>query len=212
MNDLFDEWKDKDNHKGKLFIKDGIVDKKKWSESKSKILFLLKEAYHSEQSSGVWDVTAFIKKKGVWGRTYKPMAQWAYGVNGVFVKNRILPFESSGNDVKDSLLSSAVVNIKKSNGKKASSDKDLSEYVDKDWDLIHKQIRDISPKIVICGSTFGLIKDKLLGLKKISDMAYLVDGVVYINFWHPSNRASNRMNYYALCSVVDLALNAKKNL
>jgi len=205
MNELFREWKNRDSHKDKLFITDGIIDTNHWINSEVKLLFLLKEAYDSERIDGSWDLPALIRRKKVSGRTFKPMAQWAYGVQGVLKSQEILPFQEKGDDVELSLLSSAIVNLKKSGGKNKSSSKNLSKYVDEDWDLISKQIGEICPKIVICGNTWSLVSKKISS-KKISDRAYLSDGVIYISYWHPSNRASNLMNYYSLCALVQMAM------
>lgn len=205
MNDIFTEWKNRPSHKNKLFITDGIVDESHWGNSEIKVLFLLKEAYDSKRVEGSWDLPALICRKKVSGRTFKPMAQWAYGVQGVLKSHEILPFQQGGVDVELALLSSAVVNLKKSGGINKSSSKDLSTYVAEDWDLISKQIGLIKPQIVICGNTWSLVSKKITS-KKISDRAYLSDGVIYISFWHPSNRASNLFNYYSLCALVQMAV------
>lgn len=205
MNELFSDWKNKYNHKGKLFITDGIIDENHWVNSTVKVLFLLKEAYDSKKVEGSWDLSTLIRRKKVSGRTFKPMAQWAYGVQGLLRSNEILPFQGDGAAVELALLSSAVVNLKKSGGKNKSSSKNLSAYVDEDWDLISKQIEIISPQIVICGNTWSLISKKI-PYKKISDRAYLSGDVIYINYWHPSNRAANLMNYYCLCVLVQMAM------
>jgi hypothetical protein len=205
VNELFSEWKNKDSHKDKLFITDGIIDENHWVNSEIKVLFLLKEAYDSKRVEGSWDLPALIRRKKVSGRTFKPMAQWAYGIQGVLKNHEILPFQQDGADVELALLSSAVVNLKKSGGKNKSNSKDLATYVDEDWDLISKQIGLISPKIVICGNTWSLVSKKIPS-KKISDRAYLSDGVIYISYWHPSNRGSNLMNYYSLCALAQMAM------
>lgn len=205
MNKLFSEWKNRESHKGKLFITDGIIDDNNWANSETKVLFLLKEAYDSKRVEGSWDLTALIRRKKVSGRTFKPMAQWAYGVQCVLKKHEISPFKEEGDDITLALLSSAVVNLKKSSGKNKSNSENLSIYVDEDWDLISKQIQIIKPKIIICGNTWPLISKKIFS-QKISDRAYLSDGTIYINYWHPSNRASNLMNYYSLCALIQMAM------
>ncbi|WP_370980074.1 hypothetical protein [Agaribacterium sp. ZY112] len=53
-------------------------------------------------------------------------------------KKRGLPtsFVENNDDVEKALLSSSIVNLKKSSGAKSSSQKDLMKYVDEDWGLI----------------------------------------------------------------------------
>ncbi|WP_139116595.1 hypothetical protein [Terasakiispira papahanaumokuakeensis] len=207
MTNMFEDWKKKENHQGQLFITDGVIDQDLWRSSNSKVMFLLKEAYDSKRHSGTWDLPELIKRRGVSGRTFKPMAQWAYGVQNLLKGKGIAPYVDNSSDVKQSLLSSSVVNIKKSSGKKASSNTDLLNYVNEDWNLLYSQIKAISPRVVVCGKTWSLIANKLKNKKKITDRAYVSENIIYINFWHPSNRSSNLMSYYALCAITEMALN-----
>ena len=205
MFEHFEEWRLRDHHKDHLFISDGIIDTEQWRNSSVKILFLLKEAYDSEKTEGEWDLCKLVRRRGVSGRTFKPMAQWAYGVSAVKSTGTIVPFKGSGEPLDEALKSSAVMNLKKSQGKKKSSGADLGFYVDRDWDLINKQIQTITPDVVICGKTWPMISGFLEGVEKVSDRIYRSGGIQYIDFWHPANRASNKMNYYALCALVQLA-------
>ncbi|SHE98496.1 hypothetical protein SAMN02745148_01517 [Modicisalibacter ilicicola DSM 19980] len=205
MLELFDEWRLRDHHKDHLFISDGIIDQVQWNNSPVKILFLLKEAYDSVKTEGTWDLCGLVKRLGVSGRTFKPMAQWAYGVSAVKSTSTIVPFKGSGEPLDKALRSSAVINIKKSQGKKKSSSTNLISYVDRDWDLIEKQIQTIKPDVVICGKTWPMISSRLESVEKVSDRVYRSGGIQYIDFWHPANRASNKMNYYSLCALVQLA-------
>lgn len=207
MESFFNDWKSSDLHMNQLFITDGIVDKDKWNQSETKIMFLLKEAYDSKRKEGTWDLPKYIQRKKVSGRTLKPMAQWACGVSHVINDKEIYSYQASGEDVEHALLSSAIINLKKSQGKHKSNHNDLKLYVETDWHFIKKQIEVIKPTIIICGNTWGLIKDKL-SYNKISDRAYMSDNIIYIDYWHPANRASNKMNYYALCALVQLAVKA----
>lgn len=208
MTDTFHEWKQKDIHEGKLFITDGIIDQELWDKSDSKVMFLLKEAYDSKKVTGTWDLPSLIRKRGVSGRTFKPMAQWAYGIQNISNGNGISLFVENNKDVESALFSSAILNLKKSGGKKKSGTNNIKKYVDEDWDLISGQIKAIAPKVVVCGRTWELIKNRLPNLKRITDRAYSSDGIVYINFWHPSNRAANLMNYYSICAITEMALKA----
>ncbi|WP_367110956.1 hypothetical protein [uncultured Psychrobacter sp.] len=207
MEDIFKNWKESELHKNRLFITDGIIKHDDWEKSESKILFLLKEAYDSKPQKETWDLSKHIQRKKVSGRTLKPMAQWAYGINHVMSNNEIITYKSDGEEVKHALLSSAVINLKKSQGKSKSNNDNLKVYVEADWHLIKEQMKSISPKIVICGNTWSLIKGKI-SYQEISDRAYLSEGILFIDYWHPANRAANKMNYYALCALVQLAMKA----
>ena len=197
MEKIFHEWKQKNRHQGKVFITDGAIDEENWKKSNFKILFLLKEAYGKEKH--LPDLVRKVKAKG---RTFKPISQWAYGLQSIVRFGEIKDFLEKGSNLNDALMSSAIINIKKSQGKKSSKSTNLAIYAEEDWDLIELQIKILKPDIIICGKTWSLIKNKLTCRKKISDRVYTSNGFTFVDFWHPANRASNVMNYYALCALV----------
>jgi len=202
MQKLFDEWKKREIHKNSLFITDGANDVSLWESSGFRVLFLLKEAYDSENTKGCWSLPSYIQRRKAAGRTFKPLGQWAYGIQGIKIDGEVRDFLEGGKQINDALMSSAVINLKKSQGRKSSSNENLSEYIESDWDLLEKQMTMLAPHIIICGKTFPLIKDKLKGVKKISDRVYQYREFIFVDFWHPANRASNLMNYYALNALV----------
>ncbi len=59
---------------------------------------------------------------------------------------------------KNSLLNSAIVNIKKSNGHSSSDFEDLGNYLKEDIFLLKEQIENIDPDIILCGNTFEFLK------------------------------------------------------
>jgi len=142
----FDEWMNRDMHKGHLFITDGVIDKEAWFKSNDRIMFLLKEAYDSKRKEGSWDLPSLIRSRGVSGRTFKPMAQWAYGISKLLEDGEISQYKESGEEARNALLSSAVINLKKSQGKKSSGPGNLQQYVDEDWVLISKKNAEIAKK------------------------------------------------------------------
>ena len=204
ITQLFDNWARTTNHKGNIFIKDGIIDYELWNNSQLKIVFLLKEAYGNEIPNK-WDLSSYINnKRKASGRTFKPLGQWAYGIFGLYEKEFIHPFPTKTNqqDINKALSSCALVNIKKSGGKKRSNHNNLNEYLENDWGYLSEQLDLIEPQIIICGKTWDLIKKKLNGYEKVSDQVYKHDGRYYVDYWHPANRASKIMNYYALCALI----------
>lgn len=154
MDSLFKSWQEREHHVDKLFITDGIVDSEAWNQANHKVLFILKEAYDTHRTEGTWDLSDLIRRKKVSGRTFKPLAQWAYGIQHVLKNRQIAEFQEHGEEVEKALISSAVINLKKSSGKKSSNRKNLLRYVEKDWDLVSRQIEIIKPDIVICGRTW----------------------------------------------------------
>lgn len=206
MDQLLKDWRKREHHVDKLFVTDGIVDSKSWSQADIKVLFILKEAYDTEKSEGTWDLSNLIKKTKASGRTFKPLAQWTHGIQCVLKSHQIEEFKEDGEEVEKALMASAVINLKKSGGTKNSTYDDLKGYVEKDWDLISRQIEIIQPDIVICGRTWSLFSKFIKEKSRISDRVTNVGGIPYVDFWHPANRAANKMNYYSLCALVLLSL------
>lgn len=51
--ELLDKWAQELHHRGRCFIKDGIIDQKLWESTTPRVLFLLKEARHDEPVSAM---------------------------------------------------------------------------------------------------------------------------------------------------------------
>ncbi|MBL7084446.1 MAG: hypothetical protein ISS41_12560 [Candidatus Aminicenantes bacterium] len=106
------------------------------------------------------------------------------------------------------LLSSAVVNIKKSDGKTSSSHEDLEKYVIEDRSMIMEQLSLIDPKIILCGYTFDHFKEIWSGeIKPVGNTEFIFQAQnhIVIDWWHPANQYPNELCYYALCAVVQEA-------
>ena len=106
------------------------------------------------------------------------------------------------------LLSSAVVNIKKSDGKTSSSHDDLDKYVREDGDMLKEQITLIKPGIILCGYTFDQFCEIWPGKvtpRGNTELVFQAGPHVVINWWHPANQYPNDLCYYALCAVVQEA-------
>jgi len=202
MEDIFEEWHQRDIHRGQLFISDGANNEELWKESKFKILFLLKEAYDSKNTTGTWHLPKHIQKRKATGRTFRPLGQWAYGIQKIVSTGKIEDYSEEDELINAALLSAAIINVKKSSGKSNSNKDNLAKYIESDWDLIEKQISILSPDIIVCGRTWSLIRDKLKDRMKISDRVHKANQLTFVDFWHPANRSSNLMNYYALCALI----------
>src|SRR5580700_7193968 len=151
---LMDEWKARPNHERECFIEDGIIDRTRWLSAKRKVLFVLKEARDDSGDKRGFDLCELIRDcwKGPGkSRTYCPVADWAYLAQNC--QETTIPSRSEARRHRDeSLLSSAVMNLKKSKGQKTSNLVDIvSNYVQPDADLIKRQIEIIAPEIIVCG-------------------------------------------------------------
>ena len=171
---IFDLYKERPLHSEQKFInKDGIVDIKTWNNIKGKkIMFLLKEAYHSDDSkyyeSG-YDLADDLKNNGPWNGIWKNVANWVYAIENT-TKEKLADYATlynlsgkNSSEIENEMLRKvAVVNIKKSSGKKDSDPANLQRYVDEDKDLLLMQIKLINPDVIVCGSTMGYL-DQVLG-------------------------------------------------
>lgn len=198
MNQLFKEWKKVAHHKGNIFVEDGIIDYDKWTKSK-KILFLLKEAYSEEGSVGDWKLSYLINcNEDNWvenNKHYFMLSMWSFVLSSpeTPLPDYLHEIFSQGYEY---LLSSAVINIKKSNGASTSSDSDIRKYAQLDKEFLKKQIEIISPEIILCGNTCIDLMNSIFEYPKTSDYGDLYASeycfkykdMTIIDYWHPSRK------------------------
>jgi hypothetical protein len=135
---ILEELSKKEHHIGKGFISDGIIDESRWNNSKIKIMFLLKEAYGDQKED--WDITKLIRDewKGPKHKIWWTASYWLYAIHKTS-SEMIQDLPSSVPDFdlcKEYLLSTSIVNIKKSFGTSSSNDEDLWRYVEWDKELL----------------------------------------------------------------------------
>jgi hypothetical protein len=205
---LLTKWSQQPHHqgKGKCFIKDGIVDPHRWISARPKILLLLKEAYHEE--SGFWDLRDYVRQEAPDPHgTLRNSAYWCYAIQSM-VRGSLppVPFQDTRKCEYDKavefLRSSAVVNIKKSEGTSTSSDEDIARCAKKDGLFIQQQIEWIKPDVVVCGNTWKHVEHLWQDKDRIYDGVWRVQQAVFIDFWHPSFPISDELKYYALVGLV----------
>lgn len=224
-NKLMTEWKSKHEAVGyKEFVTDGIVYPEIWFSQTTRILYILKEAHSDEKSDGNdWNLLDYLNKPDERkGRIWAAVAEWQYALQNT-TADSIPVFDGwLGGSVGDMtqyreaqtalLRKCAVINIKKSNGQNGSDDMDLLDYVNEDGDLLKQQIDIISPTIIVCGSTFHLLKDRLkqsdkkliLGEETASfpdKDCFSVNGRIVIAYYHPANQYPAKLNYYGLAGM-----------
>lgn len=213
MNNIFSEWRLREPHLEQRFIEDGIIDFKKWEKSPRKVLFLLKEAYDTNQDSSGFSLTTLVREKwkGPKGTTWWRMGYWAYLLQNISISN--LPdYPANKREAKEALLSSAVVNIRKSGGKKKSDPKVIAEYATRDRDLLRRQIDDISPNFVVCGGTWPQTKHIWPYASGVSSRFLRNDEINIINFWHPATRWNNHLMYFSLGGICLAGLACRSNV
>lgn len=197
-------WSEKVIHKEKGFIEDGIIDTTRWQKANRKVILLLKEAY-----DGYGNLCQLIRDewKGPKYKIWWTASYWLYALQKI-TANYIPPFpkeQKEFDECREYLLSSAIINIKKSGGKAPSEYEDILKYAIEDSKLLKDQITLINPDIILCGSTFNYLKKFWTDeMKQIGDTEFIfkTGNCILINYWHPANHYPNKLCYYALCAVI----------
>jgi len=207
LSQLMSEWKEKEHHRNKIFISDGIIDPKRWESAPSKVLLLLKEAYGEPDGHNDWDLCEVIRDQW-WGPKYKvwwTAASWVYAAQHV---TSLPPFpddEPTWEKATAAFLGSAFINVKKSGGSSRSDVDDISSYAQQDGDLIKRQLELINPQIIICGNTWSAVKHLYPDAKQIYDLVWATGSRLVVDFWHPANQFPYQLNYYALACLLQNA-------
>jgi hypothetical protein len=203
---LWKDWRSRSHHVGRGFVTDGVIDPTRWQRSDRRVLFLLKEAYGDPSPSVPvdWDLCEYGRKVtevGNLGGMFWTLAYWSYALNRGS-PDGVPPFPDDQialDQAKESLLSAAIVNVKKSGGVSASDLGDLRQYVKLDGDLLRQQIQMLQPQIVVCGNTWSLIQELWPDARKVYDHLWKVPGqFLIIDFVHPAHRGLGWLRYYAL--------------
>ena len=208
--DIMKKWQTCPPHATETFISDGPIDPNRWIKIERRVLFLAKEAYGETGPGTTWDLPKLVREewKEPKGKFWWSLGYWAYGIQRLTEG----PIPSSPmvnkrwDEVTEAMLASAVVNIKKSCGRSASSDDDLLQYVVTDGALLKKQVAYLSPHVVICCKTWHLVKDLWPHAKPISEQVHTIDDMLVLDFWHPANHYPNVMNYYTALVLIHRAL------
>lgn len=161
LEKLFDEWRKRhiseDYSNDKIsknnFIPDGIIDEASYMQSPKKILFIAKEAacldktektaeenFETAQNDGFWCRRVVLGEEG--GTRFS--SGLALLANAILNEN----FETPEKDIS-ALRYVAFMNINKRGGF-TECETDLDAYVEKYKDLIDREIKIISPDIIVC--------------------------------------------------------------
>ncbi|HEV7925377.1 MAG TPA: hypothetical protein VGR14_08485 [Verrucomicrobiae bacterium] len=140
------------------YIIDGSINPIKWAESKVRILFLLKETY-GYQGCGIIKIEdcaySWLEEARI--KTYVKMVTLAAAIElGLKRGVPLPPVEINSLSGNHELLHGvlgrmAVVDIKKHSGESTSNDREIREESHKNASLLHAQIEELSPTILIAG-------------------------------------------------------------
>ena len=202
---LLNDWRERPHHSNQIFVSDGPIDWDRWSTVNRRVLFLAKEAPGYEPS---WDLPEWIREEGPKFNIWWNVAYWAYGIQRVsaeYLPSNPVP-EEAWDEVKEALLASAVVNVKKSGGKSSSDVADLRKYVQLDGDLIKQQVECYTPHVIVCCRTWSLVKSLWGKFENVSEHIYRINDILVLDYYHPSARFPIVMHYYTAMVLIQQAL------
>lgn len=214
------------DHRANGFISDGVVCPETWISEKRKILFILKEAYCDKASE--FDLATELNNHGPWGSAWNRCVEWTYGIMAASKDCPMPPYRSvDQNEANTYLKRVAVLNLKKSDGNNSSNMSEVEQYASFDEREIAEEIKIIDPDIVICGSVFYLLRDKVFDESLMGEGAFAGqwnDNWYYwtksltgrptliIDFYHPANRYPAVLNYYALMGIYYQAIHDRSRI
>lgn len=210
--ELLLEWESLPHHAGKKFALDGIIDPNLWEASPCRVLFLLKEAYppegaHSDVGER-WDLRRVVREGNdePKGNIALTEADWAYAAHRITsgLDPRMLD-RTNRTELRKALFSSAIVNVKKSDGQRHSDDEDIAHHARKDGPLLRRQINLIAPDVIICGGVWDQVKFLWNTSTVAFDSVWDDDKYSIVDYWHPANQFPRLLNYYSLVYLLTRA-------
>ena len=204
LANLFEEWRLSRDEYQNNFAPDGIINEIEWEATNPKIMLMLKETNDYND-----DVCKLVRE--VWEGTKYPIwnniARWTYGISNI--RDGYYPAFVEANrpeNMKKSVMKIAIMNLKKTTGGGSSDMEIIQEYALRDKSFISRELELIKPKVVICGSTFDIVK-KIFGSENFHEVegsdGYLFrfGEIVFINYWHPASRFPAKLLYHTICST-----------
>ena len=195
-------------------IEDGALKPETYfQKDKLRIMWLMKEAYESDEREGGWSLPGLYSTKydrfysdlvnGRSGKTWQPVIYASYGILNEFSDWDEIPFIKNDPSIVKALDNVAWVNIQKLPSETGSRTNmnNISVSYAKNKKVLWDQIDFLNPRIVLCGKTFHIIKSDLNILEKGSFEGfesveyYLTAERVYLNANHPAQFNISREKY-----------------
>lgn len=143
-----------------VFIRDGIVNRDLFSNSREKILFIAKEHNLSKK----YDEKEYAADYRIWWKEHVHLgfsvriSEWAYGIQ----TNFSLPFEDIQKTHREKALKSiAFINVKKTAGRANADAVTIWGYIGASKSLLLQQIADIAPTLIVCGFRYDNYPEQL---------------------------------------------------
>jgi len=187
-------------------LEDGVIDRQSYEHAKVKIVHLLKQGVAEQNPKGYTSLVKMIRDDHTnHPDSLPPMwmvcAQRSYCILHGFPPWTIVKALRVQDELWPAFWSGAVVNLVKKTGPVNITDDHLNEGLSEYGNLVREQIEHLNPHVIVCGGTFDV------WLKRIhrgnyregvcpSGMRFVcLDGVFYLDAYHPSHRAKQAMEY-----------------
>lgn len=191
------------------FVRDGIVDEKKYQNSKPRLLFVLKEV--NDEGGGGWNLCELLVTANR-AQTWNNLARWIKGIKNLPEPMDWKDLEIITQEIRaDALSYGAFMNIKKSPGGHTADGNEVERIGLEDAEFIKEQISIYDPNLIICcGSAVGSTLEKIYDIKqsawKITRRGVwyskLGSGAWLIWYSHPEARVQSNLLHYGLVDAV----------
>ncbi len=203
LNSLFDEWEQKISEYKDKFVRDGIIDEQFYQTALPKILFIAKEPNNPEQKPG--DFRKWWREE-IANTFSNRISEWSYGFLNSFPQYDEI--RANKISVHKAIHSIAFMNIKKSGGCGNSDFDQMMEHLENNEDFLHQQIDIISPNIIITGTSWKKLRNRLFQKVNWVNSGYDVEigrhkDAKVIDFYHPSARIPGSASYSLLQNIIN---------
>lgn len=189
------------------FIEDGIINSTRFNNQHTKILFIAKE-HNYLGSRDQKDYKADYRK---WWNIHVHLqfshriSEWAYGIlNDFATEYDQLTYEQK----YEALRSIAFINVKKTSGNSTANPKVICDYIIQSRELLCKQIKEISPTIIVCCFRHDYYIEHLFHATLTKSVSNTFsygewDNIKLINFYHPSSRKAKKLLYQVMKEAME---------
>ena len=201
LDALFEEWERRIPEPGRL-CRDGIVCEECFETADPKLLFVSKEP-NNPVGDG-FDFRTWWTEEPVKYSFSHRLSEWAFGMQHGFPP--LSEFDADQANKREAIRAIAFMNLKKVGGSASADSKVIKATVDREQDLLRRQIAIIEPDVIVGGiGNSGLWHLLLPDIEFIGcgfDIGVTrVDGIRVIDFYHPSYRVPRAMSYALLGRV-----------
>jgi len=202
LNQLFDEWEETVPGYKNKFIRDGVINEELYASAIPKILYVAKEPNNPDQKAG--DFREWWKEEIAYTFSYR-LTEWSFGLLNDFPQ-----YDNIWTDkelTKRAIHSIALMNIKKSGGGGSAEYVSMMEHVKTNFIFLHRQIKIVSPDIIILGTSWSELRNGLFPNIKWTSSGYVRsigrhENARVIDYYHPSSRTPPAASYSLLQNIV----------